>query len=104
MQFVKEKKNERNGRNEVLLSQVEPRFSGTPRVTWSEVERAADNLNYYLKNVNVKPGRRYDYTALDVTDKEGNMKGTLIEGLTMREARDWMDAMTHLLRYEQNPY
>jgi acyl-CoA synthetase (AMP-forming)/AMP-acid ligase II len=98
MQFVKEKKIERN---EKLLGQVEPSFSGSSRVTWSEVERAADNLNYFLKNVNVKPGRRYGYTALDITDKAGRMKGTLIAGLTTREARDWMDAMAHLLRYEQ---
>ena len=98
MQFVHEKKIERN---EKLLSQVEPSFSGSSRVTWSDVERAAERLNYYLKNVNVKPGRRYGYTALDVTDKEGNMKDTLIAGLTMREARDWMNAMENLLRYEQ---
>jgi hypothetical protein len=104
MQFVKEKKIERNERNEKLLSQVEPRFSGFSSVTWSDVERAADNLNYFLKNVNVKPGRRYGYTALDITDKEGHIKDTLIAGLTKREARDWMDAMAHLLRYEQNPY
>jgi len=99
MQFVRRKV--QNERNEKLLGQVEPRFPGFSRVTWSDVETAAERLNYYLKKVNVKPGRRYGYTALDVTDKEGNMKDTLIAGLTMREARDWMNAMENLLRYEQ---
>jgi hypothetical protein len=96
MMFVK-----RKDAKEKLLGQIEPR-TAPYRITWSEVEASADRLNSFLKKVNIKPERSYGYTELNVYDKiTDNMIGTLIGGLTMREAKKFMDAMEKLLYYEE---
>lgn len=71
------------------------------RIKTDDVAASADRLNSFLKRVNVRVAGRYGYTALDLVDKEGGaVVDTLIAGLTKREAKEFLDAMERLLRYE----
>jgi hypothetical protein len=65
-----------------------------------ELEAKIERINDLLKNINLKLARRYGYWAIDYTNKEGIMKGTLATGLSRREVRDILDAIETLLREE----
>jgi hypothetical protein len=71
------------------------------RVTLEELEVKIERINDLLKNINLKLAGRYGYWAIDYTNKEGIMKGTLVAGLSRREVKDILDAIERLLREEE---
>jgi hypothetical protein len=68
-----------------------------PRITFEDVVKKAERVNSLLTKINLKPGRRYDYTAIDITDKSGRILSTLIAGLTNREAYDLLYCIEEVL-------
>jgi hypothetical protein len=71
------------------------------RITKEDLEIKSKRVNEYLKKINLIPAYRYDYTAIDITDKTGRMIDTLIAGLTKREAFDILSSIENVLRREK---
>jgi hypothetical protein len=70
------------------------------RITKNDLKVKEERVNGLLRNVKLKVGFRYDYTAIDVADKEGRIISTLISGLTKRQAFYILDSIEQVLRYE----
>jgi len=70
------------------------------RVTSRDLKVKEERVNALLREVKVRVGRRYDYTAIDMTDDEGKVLDTLAAGLTSREAFTILDCLENVLRRE----
>jgi len=70
------------------------------RVTLKDLERAEASANCFLKRIRLRVEGRYGYTAIDITDPNGRVIGTLVAGLTKREALTILQAIKRVLSYE----
>jgi len=72
------------------------------RITKNDLLIKAKRVNKFLQEINITPRFRYGYTALDIEDKEGKIKDTLIAGLTKTEAWKILDCIEWVFYFE-NP-
>jgi hypothetical protein len=70
------------------------------RISKQDLELKERRVNELLRKINVKIAYRYDYTAIDMYDKNGKMLDSLIVGLTKPEAFTILDALENILRHE----
>jgi len=73
------------------------------KITKQNLEAKEKRVNGLLRNIQLKISYRYNYTAIDITDKQGNIKTTLIAGLTKTEAYNILDCIEAVLTLEQKP-
>jgi len=72
------------------------------RITKNDLLIKASRVNKFLKKINLIPSWRYDYTAIDIADKEGRIKDTLVAGLTKAEAWQILESIERVFHLE-NP-
>jgi hypothetical protein len=70
-------------------------------ITKEDLAYKETHVNCLLKKCKLKVAYRYNYVAIDILDKNsGNMKDTLIAGLTKRQAYDILEAISRILLLE----
>lgn len=70
------------------------------RITWKTLKALEADVNKITKKVDIRIARRYDYYALDVYYKNGNLMKTLEAGLSAREAHIALLSVKLLLELE----
>jgi len=70
------------------------------RIGRKDLEAAERRVNSMLRKIQLKVSSRYNYTAIDITDKRGIMIGTLVTGLSKRQAYDILEAIAEVLMRE----
>jgi hypothetical protein len=65
-----------------------------------DIEYRIDVLNSKLKNINLKLARRYNYWAIDIYDKAGNVKDTFLSGLTLKDVDMIVYTIARVLKEE----
>jgi energy-converting hydrogenase Eha subunit F len=66
-----------------------------------DLEYVEKTVNYYLKNIQLKVARRYNYIAIDIYKRDGGIIDTLIAGLSKREAYDILSSIARVLSLER---
>jgi len=67
------------------------------RITGKDLIEEARLVNERLEKVDIRPERRYGYTALDLYGKDGRCLDTLATGLTRRQAYEILRAIAEVL-------
>jgi len=70
------------------------------RIGKKDLEAVERRVNSMLRKIQLKVSSRYGYTAIDITDKRGNMIGTLATGLSKRQAYEILEAIAEVLMRE----
>lgn len=58
-------------------------------------------VNQQLNNINLRITRRYNYFAIDICNKDGQVLTTLLAGLSGRQAYDILNAILSILCWEK---
>jgi len=70
------------------------------RVTKEDLMEKQKRVNEALRNINIKVCFRYNYTALDLLDKQGKIIDTVVAGITKIEAFRILNSIETVLLYE----
>jgi len=71
------------------------------RTTKNDVLEKAEEVNEALRNIKIVPSFKYRYTTLDVYDKQGRLRDSLVaDALTKREALLILNSIETVLWYE----
>ena len=72
------------------------------RFTKKDLEAQEEQVNALLDKINLKVAYRYSYTAIDITDKQGEVLDTLVAGLTKSEAHRLLYCIKTVLAKEKH--
>ena len=70
------------------------------RVRVKDLDEICERVNKLLRNIYLRVERRYNYFALDVYGKDGELIDTLASGLTKRDVYNILLSVETVLRLE----